>query len=155
MIRRKQEHLVSTCPTSNQGYTPTTIQLKALQTRILKMEKYEKVLASPLYVHGRGENDGSSHKPSFRETRSKNNTEERGKCKSYYSSRSLSKTELEVKFISRATSVWQTRCIVFIKERRTGKPVRLRSNLLIRPNWEDLFSTVKKITCSVRQYLTL
>ena len=33
---------MSTCPTSNQGYTETTIQLKALQTRILKMENYEK-----------------------------------------------------------------------------------------------------------------
>ena len=33
---------MSTCPTSNQGYTQTTIQLKALQTRMLKMENCEK-----------------------------------------------------------------------------------------------------------------
>ena len=32
--------------------------------------------------------------------------------------------ELEDKIISRATSVWETGCSVFIKERRTGKPVR-------------------------------
>ena len=54
--------------------------------RILKMENFRKVLASPLYVHGRGENYGSSQKIcSFRETRSKNNAEERGKCKTYSS----------------------------------------------------------------------
>ena len=34
--------MISTCPTSNQGYTQTTMQLKALQTRILKMENYQK-----------------------------------------------------------------------------------------------------------------
>ena len=54
---------LSTCPTSNPGYTPITIQLKALQTRILKMENLEKKLESPLYVYGRGENYGSSQKP--------------------------------------------------------------------------------------------
>ena len=36
----------------------------------------------------------------------------------------LEEREREVKFISRATSVWETGCIVFIKERRTGKSVR-------------------------------
>ena len=36
------EKLVSTWSTSNQGYTLITIQLKALQTRILKMDNYEK-----------------------------------------------------------------------------------------------------------------
>ena len=60
---------------------------------------------------------------SFRGTRSKNNAEERSKCTTY-SSCSLQKRELEVKFISRATSVWETGCIVFIKERRTGEAVR-------------------------------
>ena len=41
-MRRRLENLTSRCPASNQGYTRTTIQLKALQTRILKMENYEK-----------------------------------------------------------------------------------------------------------------
>ena len=41
-IRRKLENLMSTCPTSNQRYTETTVQLKALQTPILKMENHEK-----------------------------------------------------------------------------------------------------------------
>ena len=36
-IRRRLENLLSSCPTSNQGHTPITIQLKALQTGILKM----------------------------------------------------------------------------------------------------------------------
>ena len=80
-----------------------------------------KMLASPLYVHGRGEKLWLFSKThSFRETRSKNNTD---KCTTY-SSWSLWKRELEIKFISRATSVWETRCIIFIKERRIGEPVR-------------------------------
>ena len=41
-IRRRLENLMSTCPTSNQGYTQTTILLKAVQTRILKVENYKK-----------------------------------------------------------------------------------------------------------------
>ena len=85
-----------------------------------------KMLASPLYVYGRGARSKLwffSKTYSFRETRSKNNAEERSKCKSYLSC-SLWKRELEVKFISRATSVWETGCTVFIKEQRTGKPVR-------------------------------
>ena len=41
-IRRKLENLVSTCPASNQGYTRITIQVKALQIRILKIENHEK-----------------------------------------------------------------------------------------------------------------
>ena len=41
-IRRKLEILMLTCPSSNQGYDQTTIQLKALQTWILKTETYEK-----------------------------------------------------------------------------------------------------------------
>ena len=41
-IRRRLEILMSTCLTSHQAYTLTTIQRKALQTRILKMENYEK-----------------------------------------------------------------------------------------------------------------
>ena len=62
-IRRRLANLMSTCPTSNQGYTRTTIQLKTLQTRILKMENYENMLASPLNACGRGENYGSSQRP--------------------------------------------------------------------------------------------
>ena len=41
-IRRRLENLMSTCPTSNQGFTRTTTQPKASQTRILKMENCEK-----------------------------------------------------------------------------------------------------------------
>ena len=54
----------------------------------------------------------------------------------------LGERELEVKFISRAKNVWETRCIVFIKERRTGQISSkvLCSNLLIR--LEDLFLKV-------------
>ena len=33
---------------------PTMIQRKALQTQILKMENYEKMLASPLYMQSGG-----------------------------------------------------------------------------------------------------
>ena len=57
--------------------------------------------------------------------------------------------ELEVKFISRATSVWETGCIVFIKEQRTGKSVRK----FCVNFWEDLFLKIVKITSSVKQDL--
>ena len=50
-------------------------------------------------------------------------TEERSKS-TPYSSCSLKKTKLDVNFISRAESVRETGCNVFIKEQRTGKPVR-------------------------------
>ena len=47
----------------------------------------KKMLASPLYAYGRGENYGwfFSKTHSFRETRSKINTEKRGKCTKYSS----------------------------------------------------------------------
>ena len=85
-IRRKLEKLVSTCPASNQGYTPITIQLKALQTRILKMENYEKkagLTAACTWARRKLWFFSETH--SFRETRSKNNTEERDKCTTYTS----------------------------------------------------------------------
>ena len=67
-------------------YTQTTIQLKALQTRILKMENYEKFWSHHcVFIWARRELWFFSKTHSFRETRSKNNTEEMGKCKSYSS----------------------------------------------------------------------
>ena len=73
-----------------------------------------KMLASPLKTRGRGlwiisKTNG------FRETRSRSNKEERNKCTTY-SSWSLKKRKLDVKFISRTESVRETRCNVFIKE---------------------------------------
>ena len=52
-IRRKLENLMSTCPTSNQGYTRTDLEDGELQ----------KMLALPLYAYGRGENYFSSQRP--------------------------------------------------------------------------------------------
>ena len=51
------KNLMLTCPTSNQGSTQTTADLD------LEVGELRKMLASPLYVHGRGVNYGSSHKP--------------------------------------------------------------------------------------------
>ena len=82
-----------------------------------------KMLSSPLHVHGRAEKLWFSSKThSFRETGSRSNTEVKGKCTTY-SSWSLKMRELEVKFISRASSVCETGCSV-IKERQTWKPVQ-------------------------------
>ena len=61
--RRKLEILMSTCPASNQGCTRTAIQLKTLQTRILKMETDEKCWPHRCMRMGRGEKYGSSHRP--------------------------------------------------------------------------------------------
>ena len=71
-IRRKLKNLVSTCPTSKQGYTLITIQLKALQTRILKMENYEKNWPHGCMYMSEEKLWFSSKTHSFRETRSKN-----------------------------------------------------------------------------------
>ena len=91
-IRKRLENFMSTCPTSNQEYTPFTIQLKALQTRILKMENYEECW-SPLYAQSREDCESSRIQVQRRNllhcylqgTRSRGNTEERCKRKSYSS----------------------------------------------------------------------
>ena len=82
------------------------------------------------------------------ETRSSNDTEERSKCTTY-SSQSLKKRKLDVKFISRAESIRESGCNVFFGEQRTGKPVRelFFKNSLIRQIWDDLFLKEMKITC--------
>ena len=74
----------------------------------LEHGELRKMLASPLYVFGRRENYGSSQRPIVS-----------GKPEA-----TLKKRELEVTFISRATSVWEFGCSVFIEERRTRKSVR-------------------------------
>ena len=85
------------------------------------------MLASPLYVHGRGENYGSSHKltasgkPEAKMMQKRRAIAQRTQADHCRRER---ERELDVKFISRATSVWETRCSVSNKERRTGKPTR-------------------------------
>ena len=74
------------------------------------------VVVSPLYVHGRGENYSSSHKPTP--------SRREGQVHNVLKLITLEERELEVKFISRATSVWETGCSVFNKEQRSGKPAR-------------------------------
>ena len=70
-----RKFLVSTCPTSNQGYTPITIQLKALQTRILKMENYEKCWTHRCMCMGGEKLWFFSQTHSFRETTGKSRRE--------------------------------------------------------------------------------
>ena len=114
-----------------------------------------KMLASPLYASGWGENYGSPQRPIASGKPEAQRIQKRGaSANRIQADHCRRERELEIKFISRATSVWETGCIVFIKERRTGKSVRKFwcSNVLI-PNWEDLFLKVIKITCSVRQDL--
>ena len=122
MTRRRLENLVSICPSSNEEYTQTTIQHCRLGSWRWRITKNAGFTAACTWRRRR-KLWFFSQTHNFRQTRRKNNAEERSKCKSY-SSWSLQKRELEVKFISWATSVWETECIVFIKERWTGKPVR-------------------------------
>ena len=87
----------------------------------LEDRELRKMLESPLYVHGRRENYGSSHKPTASWKSEAKKCRREGQVHNVLKLITLWKRELEVKFISRATSVWETGCSVFIKERRTGK----------------------------------
>ena len=151
-IRMNLEKSVSRCPTSSHRCTPIMTQRKALQTRILKMENYEKCRIHRCICRGEGLMNLLENQNSFRETGSSTDTEERSKCTTY-SIWSLQKRKLDVKFISRAESIRETGCKVFVKEQRTGEPARELHFLssLIHQIGEDLFSKAMKIICSVRQ----
>ena len=82
-----------------------------------------KMLASPLYVHGRGEQYGSSRKPTASGKPEAKIIQKRGASAQRIQA-DLSERESLKSKSSQATSVWETWCVVFIKERRTGKPVR-------------------------------
>ena len=66
-------------------YIPIMIQLKTLQTRILKMENYEKCWLHRSVYMDEEKNRFFSKTHSFRETRSRSNTEKRSKCTTYSS----------------------------------------------------------------------
>ena len=89
---------------------------------------------------------------SLRETRSKNNTEERGKCKSYSSwslqGRERARNQIHLKGHERLGN--RMHCFHQGATNQEISSKILVSNVLI-PNWEDLFLKVIKITCSVRQ----
>ena len=81
-----------------------------------------KMLGSPLCAHGQGENYGSFHKPTA-------SGKPEAKIMQVHNALKLitqeeRESEFAVKFIARATSVRETGCSVFIKERRTRKPAR-------------------------------
>ena len=82
-----------------------------------------KMLASPLYVYGRGENYGSSQKATASGKPEAEVMQKRG-ASAQLVTLGKRERELEVKFISRATSVWETRCSVFIRKPRTGKSIQ-------------------------------
>ena len=82
----------------------------------LEARELRQMVVSPLYVHGRGENYSSSHKPTP--------SRREGQVPNVLKLITLEERELEVKFISRATSVWETGCSVFNKEQRSWKPAR-------------------------------
>ena len=84
-IRMKPEKLVSRS-SSNHRHTPIMIQLNALQTRILKMENYEKCWLHRCMCMGEEKIMVLLTNPQLREkTRSRSDTEGRDKCKSYSS----------------------------------------------------------------------
>ena len=99
---------------------PIMTQRKALQTPILKMENYEKFWL---------------HHCTYRVEWIVNHLEyqllrgnllqryRRSKCKAYWSW-SPEKRKLDVKFVSRTESMWETRCNVFIREQGTRKPTQ-------------------------------
>ena len=123
-IRRKLKKLVSRCPTSQSRIDSDYDSAESIADSDLEEGELRKNVAlTTVCTWARRKLWFLSKTHSFRETRSRSNTEERCECTTY-SSWSLKKRELEVKFISRATSVWETGCSVFIRERRTGKPVR-------------------------------
>ena len=113
---------MSRCSTSNQGCTPITIQLKALHTRILKMENCGKCWPHRCMYMGEEKLWFFSLTHSFGETEAEV-IQKRG-ASAQRTQADHSRRELEVKFISRVTSVRETRCSVFIKEQRNRKPAR-------------------------------
>ena len=119
-IWRDLEKLVSICPMSNHRCIPIMTQRRALQTRILKMENYEKVLASPLYVQGR-ENCNSSRIPTAPVKLSATIQEREVSAKRTQADR---REKLDVKFISGTESIGEICCNVFIGKRRTEKSIQ-------------------------------
>ena len=71
-----------------------------------------KILVSPLYAHGRGENYGSSHKPTA-SGKPEAKTRQKRVASAQRTQADHSRRKLDVKFIPRATSVWETCCSVF------------------------------------------
>ena len=106
--------------------------LRSLHTQILKMETYENAGFTVVFSRTRRKCWFFSKTHSFREIRSRGNTEERGKCTTY-SGWSLKKRKLDVKFLSR--------------------PESFRETMRVRLNWEDLFLRAEKIIRSVKQDL--
>ena len=116
-----------------------------------------KMLASPLFVHGRRENYGSSLKPTASVKPEAKIMQKRGasanRTQADHSGRKRARSQIHLKSHERLGN--RMHCFHQGAMNRETNSKVLCSNMLIRQKWEDLFLKVIKITCSVRQDLNL
>ena len=140
---------MSTCPPSNQGCTPITMQLKALKTRILKMANNETCMGEEkiIVLLTNPQLQGNQKQKKYRIE---------GQVRKV-----LRLISLEEKALSQIHLKSHERVGNRMQCFHQGPPNRetssrvLCSNRLIRPNLEDLFLKAMKITCSVKRDLNL
>ena len=113
------------------------------------------MLALPLYVHGRGENYGSSHRPTASGKPEAKLIQKRG-ASAIRTQADHSRRERSQIHLNRHERLGnQMHCFHQRATKRGISSKVLCSKMLIRRNWEDLFLKEIKITCSVRQDLNL
>ena len=143
-IWRDLEKLVSICPMSNHRCIPIMTQRRALQTRILKMENYEKVLASPLYAM----QGNSSRIPTAPGKLSAIIQEREVSAKRTQADR---REKLDVKFRNREHRGNLLQCLHREAQNREINSRVPFSKTLTRQMWEDLFLKALKIICSAKR----
>ena len=144
------EKLVQRRPTSSHKCIPNTTQRRALQTRILKMENYEKCRLPPLYMQSRDDCKSSLLPTALEKAAAMIRREEQ-----VQSVLKLIPEKAWCQFISGTEHTRETCSIVFIWKWWTWRSIQefCFSGTLTRQMWEDLFSSEIKIICPVTQNL--